>query len=78
MLPPKTRVIRNGKEDIVPAEELVIGDIVKVVSGVFFIFKSGFHTKFSNFRRECYIFLNFFSNLKKKNFWEKIYFIHWI
>jgi len=38
MLPPKTRVIRNGKEDIVPAEELVIGDIVKVVSGVYIFY----------------------------------------
>ncbi len=30
MLPPKTRIIRDGKEDIVPAEDIVLGDICKV------------------------------------------------
>lgn len=40
MLPPKTRVIRDGKEDIVAAEDIVLGDICKVVGGVkFFYYK---------------------------------------
>lgn len=33
MLPPKCRVIREGKEDEIKAEELVLGDIVKVQGG---------------------------------------------
>lgn len=33
MLPPKCRVIRDGNEEIVLAENITCGDIVKVVGG---------------------------------------------
>jgi len=33
MLPPKCRVIRDGHEEIVLAENIVVGDIIKVIGG---------------------------------------------
>ncbi len=33
MLPQQSRVIRGGKEDLIAAENLVYGDIVKVIGG---------------------------------------------
>jgi len=42
MLPPKTRVVRDGKEDIVAAEDIVLGDLCKVIGGVN-IFSSKFY-----------------------------------
>lgn len=33
MLPPKCRVIRDGHEEIILAEHIVVGDIIKVIGG---------------------------------------------
>lgn len=89
MLPPKTRVIRDGKEDIVPAEDLVIGDIVKVISGVFFsiqiydlnsflIINFWTHIIFIKIFKFCHFslifnFLKFFKWLKYQLTFEKLF-----
>ena len=52
MIPPSSRVVRDGTIMTIPAAELVKGDIVLVVSALYILLASSYETLFASSVRE--------------------------